>query len=92
MELPSQTLSLITDTETSSQWSPLTAQNVDLGYTSESRGSSPPPVTESLPLPTIQGDPSKRETSQIADDGDSAPSTQRDSADSTLVGLGHTTE
>lgn len=75
-----------------SQWSHLTAQNVDLGYTNESRGSSPPPVPGSLPLPTIQGDPSERETSQIADDGNSAPPTQQDLTDSTLRGLGHTTE
>jgi hypothetical protein len=70
----------------------LAAKNVDLGRTNESRVSSPPSVPDSLPPPTIRGDTSKLEFSQTADDGDNAPSKQQDLTDSTLRGLGHTTE
>ena len=78
----------MTDIESQSQWSPLATQNIDLGYTSESRESSPPVVPGGLPVPTIRGD-TKRETSLPADDGD----TPQDLADScTLSGLGHTAE
>jgi hypothetical protein len=71
---------------------PLAGQNVDLGYASESRGSSPAGVQGNSPVPTIRGDINKRETSLLADDDESAPSTPQDSADSTLRGIGHDTE
>ena len=82
----------MTDIGPQSQWSPLAAKNVDLGHTSEPRILSPPPVPDSFPPPTIRGHISKIETSQTADDGDSAPSKQQDPVDSTVRGLGHTTE
>jgi hypothetical protein len=71
---------------------PLVGQNVDLGYASESRGSSPAGVQGNLSAPTILGDIIKRETFLLADDDESAPSTPQDSADSTLRGIGHATE
>jgi hypothetical protein len=89
MEVSRMTLSLVTDTASPSQWSPLSAQNFDLGYTSESRGSSPQAVPGSLP--TILGDTSKHETS-LADDGDSALSTPQELGDRILGGLGQAAE
>jgi hypothetical protein len=89
MELSCLILSLATDIEPQSQRSPLAAQIIDLGYASESRGSSPPAVPGSFPVPTIRV---QRETSLLADDGDSAPSTPQDLGDSTLRGLGHAAE
>lgn len=79
------------DKPSPSQWSPLSAQNIDLGY-SESCESSPPALPGSLPVPTIWGDTSKHETFLLAKNGDGAPSTLQDSDDSTLHGLGHTAE
>jgi hypothetical protein len=82
----------MTDIGSQSQWSSLAAQNVDLGYTSGSRGSSPPTVPGSLPVTMIQGDTSKREFSLPEDYGGSTPSTPPDLADGTLGGLGHAAE
>ena len=82
----------MTDIGPQSQWSHLAAKNVDLGHTGKPCVSSPPPVPDSFPLPTIRGHRSKIETSQTADDGNSAPSKQQDPVDSTVRGLGHTTE
>ena len=79
---------LVTDNEPQ----PLAGQNVDLGYASESRGSSPAGVQGNLSVPTILGDVNKREQFLLADDDESAPSTPQDSADSTLRGIGHATE
>ena len=84
--------SVMTDIGPQSQWSPLAPQNIDLCYTIESHGSSPPLIPGSLPVVTIREDTSKRETSLPADQGDSVPSTPQDSADSTLHGLGHAAE
>jgi hypothetical protein len=75
----------MTDTASSPQWSPLSAQNIDLGHPSDSGDAS----TSSPPGRLLQGDASKRKTSVPAGHGDSAPSTAMDSADSTLHGLGH---
>ena len=74
----------MTDIEPQSQWSPLAGQNIDLGNTSESGGSSQPAVSGSLPVQTIRGDTSKREASLLAGHGDSAPSTSQDLTDSAL--------
>ena len=83
----------MTDIGPQSQWSPLGAQNIDLGYTSESRGSSPPAIPGSLPVATIRGNTSKCETSLQENYGDGVPSTPQDLADSlSLRGLGHATE
>jgi hypothetical protein len=71
-----------------SQWSPLSTQNIDFGYTSESCELSPLALPGSLPVPTIRGDTSKRETFLLANHGDSA----QDSVDSTLLGLRHSAE
>lgn len=85
------TLSPMTDTASSPQWSSHSEQNIDLGYTNEPHGSSPPAVPGSLPKPLIRGDACKRETSLQEDHSDSAPSAPQDLAD-TIHGLGHAAE
>jgi hypothetical protein len=82
----------MTDMGPQSQRSPLVGQNIDLGYARESRRSYPPPVPGSLPVPTIRGDASIRETFQLADPDDRAPSTPQDLADNILHELWHATE
>lgn len=62
----------MTEIVSQSRRSPLTAQGIDLGHTSESRGSSPPVV------PMTQGDTRD-------DHGDRAPFMLQDLADGTLV-------
>ena len=92
MELCRLTLSLMTDIGPLSQQLPDADQNIDLGHAGESRGTSPPPIPGSLPVPTIRGDTSKCEIFLLADCTDSAPSTLEDLADNTLRRVGHVAE
>ena len=85
MEFSCLTLSLMTDIEPRAQWLPFAT---DIGYSSESRGSSPLAVPGSLPIPTILRDTGGCDTSRVADHSDSAPSTPQDLPDSSLRGLG----
>ena len=79
----------VTVTDIGTQMPPLCAQNFDLGYTSESRSSSPLAVPGSLPARTTRGNTSKRETSLLVgfDDSHGAPSTSQNLGDGTLRGL-----
>ncbi|KAF8486129.1 hypothetical protein DFH94DRAFT_170169 [Russula ochroleuca] len=60
------------NTPTPTRSSPLPLQNFDPGHASGSGDVSISSLPGSLPVPTIQGDTSKRETSLPADHGDSA--------------------
>jgi hypothetical protein len=82
----------MTDTASPSQWSSLSAQNIDFGHTSESRDDSTSSLPGSLPVPMIRGETSNRETSLSANHGGNVPFTQQDLADSPLRRVWQATE
>jgi hypothetical protein len=71
-ELSCLTLSRMTGTASPTQSSPISLQSFDFDHASESGVTSISSLPDSLPVPTTQGDISKRKTSLPADHGDSA--------------------
>jgi hypothetical protein len=70
-----------------SRWSPLAGRNTLTDLSCELSERSPPTLPESLLVPTNRGNTSERESSLLADDGDSPLFTPQD-----LVVDGHATE
>lgn len=79
------------DTPSPSQWSPLSTQTNDLGYTSESKDASTSSLPGSLPVPMIRGESTNRETS-LENHSDNVPFTRQDLADSVFCRVWQATE
>jgi hypothetical protein len=79
----------MTDTASPSRRSHLTAQNTDFGHTGELRGTPPPAVPGSFPVPTIRGHTNNHNVSLLTEHGDSASTTLQDLGDSAPLDGGH---
>lgn len=81
------TVSPITETASPT----LAVHNVDLGYTSESRGTPPLAAPGSLrvQVSTIRGDTNNHDVSLVTEHGDSAPTTLQDLGDSAPLDRGY---
>ncbi|KAF8486452.1 hypothetical protein DFH94DRAFT_184524 [Russula ochroleuca] len=76
-------------TASPSRRSHLTAQNTDFGHTGELRGTPPPAVPGSFPVPTIRGHTNNHNVSLLTEHGDSASTTLQDLGDSAPLDGGH---
>ena len=80
------------DTTSLFQRPPLAGQSIDLGHTSEHRGTPPPAVPGSLPAPTTRGDTNNHDVPLLEEHGDSVSTTLRDFGDCAPLDGGHDAE
>ena len=80
------------DTTSLFQLPPLAAQSIDFGHTSEYRGTPPPAVPGSLPVPTMRGGTNNHDVSLLEEHGDSISTTLQDLGDYAPLDGGHDAE